>query len=312
MHGPPLIIYIPGLKPKPRPDLHRTELLRCLFEGVRRRDPQTAADLEDDGAFELVSWTYDFYGEYRDIALDLDDIQALLVKERASEEDVLIASSWQRRLARWIFSVADYLPFLVPQVATEEVEVHLRDFYRYARNRQGCADDARDKLKRALRQAAADDRPVLLLAHSMGSVIAWDSLWQMSHIDGDPLVVDLLLTAGSPLGQKIVQRHLLGRRASGTRRFPRNIRRWANVAAIGELTAVDRVLKNDFGEMIELGLVPDIDDREVFNFYRMHGSLNVHVEYGYLINDEIARIVSDWWNENKNGAGSAGSGPGIA
>jgi hypothetical protein len=70
------------------------------------------------------------------------------------------------------------------------------------------------------------------------------------------------------------------------------------MAAIGELTAVDRTLKNDFAGMIELGLVPEIDDREAFNYYHMHGTLNVHVEYGYLINEGIARIISQWWREN--------------
>ena len=57
-----------------------------------------------------------------------------------------------------------------------------------------------------IRPAAESGRPVLLIAHSMGSVIAWDSLWQMSrHADAN-VDIDLLLTMGSPLGQRFVQR----------------------------------------------------------------------------------------------------------
>ena len=32
----PLIIYVPGLLPKPEPEKHREALLRCLLTGLRR------------------------------------------------------------------------------------------------------------------------------------------------------------------------------------------------------------------------------------------------------------------------------------
>jgi len=47
--------------------------------------------------------------------------------------------------------------------------------------------------------------------------------------------------------------------------------------------------------------VPDIIDRDLFNYYHMHGSLNVHVEYGYLINEVTARAISEWLR-SKSGA----------
>ena len=148
-----------------------------------------------------------------------------------------------------------------------------------------------------LNQAWQAGRPVLLLAHSMGSVIAYDALWELSRNESNPesKAVSLLVTLGSPLGQNTVQRHLFGRKKKGKERFPSNIHDWINIAAIGELTAIDRRLKNDFGEMVNLGLVKDIVDHEVFNYYHMHGNLNVHAEYGYLVNEVTARCVVDWW-----------------
>jgi len=298
MSESPLIVYVPGLKPKPPAELHKRELIRCLLEGVRRIDKETACDIEVRNGFHLVSWTHDFYGEHRDINLDLADIETVLEKQSASEADILIATSWKRRFAIWLFHAADALPFLIPKIATEEVEIHLRDFNRYVRDNRGIAEAAREKLKSVLREAQTTGRPVLLLAHSMGSVIAYDSLWQLSREERSDARVKLLLTTGSPLGQKIVQRHLFGAKVAGEERYPANLDRWINMAAIGELTAVDRTLKNDFAGMIELGLVPEIDDRELFNYYHMHGTLNVHVEYGYLINEGVARIISQWWREN--------------
>lgn len=294
MSNTPLIIYIPGLKPKPEPQLHREQLLRCLTEGVRRVDQQAAEEIAGQDNFQLISWTYDFYGQTRDISLDLGDIDTLLSKDRASEADIQVAASLRRRFIIWLFRLANYLPFILPGVATDEIEVHLRDFFRYVHNSNGIAEAAREKLKTRLHAAAAAGRPVLLLAHSMGSVIAWDTLWQQTR-DGAPLPVDLFVTIGSPLGQKIVQRHLLGRKEAEARRYPAGIDYWINIAAIGELTAIDRYLRNDFAGMIRQGLVRNIDDRDAFNWYHMNGALNVHAEYGYLVNEVTARCVSDWW-----------------
>jgi len=295
VQGTPLIVYVPGLQPKPRAHLHSQELLRCLVEGVRRIDVETAAAISCRDTFELISWTYDFYGEHRDIDLDLSAIEKVLVKREASDRDMAIATSLNRRIARWLFGVADFIPFLVPHFATEEVEIHLRDFNRYRRNTDGVAENARQKLKSVLQKAAENGRPTLLLAHSMGSVIAYEALWQMSRELRSEFRLDLLLTIGSPLGQNIVQRHLLGSSSEGEDRYPANIQRWVNVAAVGELTAIDMKLANDFSMMIELGLIEVIDDRESFNYYHADGALSVHTEYGYLINEVTAGVVSEWW-----------------
>ncbi len=297
----PIIIYVPGLKPKPEATVHREQLLRCLRAGLQRFNPDVAAAVAADDAFELVSWTYDFYGEHRNIELDIDDIETMLTKVGPSETDIVAVTSWKRRLTRWLFRTADYLPFLIPHFATEELEIHLRDFNKYLRNKDGVAEEARHKVRQALENAAAQNRPILLFGHSMGSVMAYEVLWQLSRLHKSDLQVDLLLTSGSPLGQSFVQRHLVGADKKGTQRYPDNIRQWINVAAVGELTALDMQLKNDFSEMIALGLVPDIDDRATFNYYHMHGTLNVHAEYGYLINEATAQVVSEWWHSR--GAG---------
>ena len=107
-----------------------------------------------------------------------------------------------------------------------------------------------------------------------------------------------MLTLGSPLGQSFLQKRILGRERSGEARYPNNIRRWSNLAAAGELTAIDPVLRNDFREMLELGLVESIDDVEVFNYFRLNGQLNVHAEYGYLANQATGKIIADWWREH--------------
>ncbi len=292
----PRIIYIPGLLPKPDPDTHREALLRCLLAGIRRVDEDVADDIERTaGAFDIVSWTYDFYGEHRDFAIDAAAVDAVIEQEAPSIDDIAEATSWKRKLTRWIYALGDMLPFLIPHVASERMEVHLRDLQRYLRDDNGIAEHSRRMLKVPLSAAIKRGDPVLLIAHSMGSVIAYDALWEMSRSGRDHLRLDLLLTMGSPLGQRFMQKRLKGAGKTGHARYPNNIRRWKNLSAVGDLTALDPYLANDFEEMLELGLLESFEDEITFTHFRLDGVLNVHAEYGYLVNEKTARIVTDWW-----------------
>lgn len=292
----PLILYVPGLLPKPEPSQHSAELHRCLMHGLRAHDADLAAAIDADAhAFDVVSWTFDFYGEHRDLALDRASIDALLRHTSAPAEAVAEASTWSRRLLRWFYLLGDSFPFLIPYLADERLEMHLRDLRRYRHDENGIAQHVREMLKLALRAAWQSDRPVLLIGHSMGSVIAWDTLWQMSHEDDDHSRLHTLLTMGSPLGQRFIQRRLLGHDRIGHGRYPDNVTYWKNLSARGDMTSVDPRLVNDFGDMLSLGLVETFDDEEVFNWFRLDGTLNVHAEYGYLANPTTARIVADWW-----------------
>jgi hypothetical protein len=292
----PLIIYVPGLLPKPAPELHREALLRCLLTGVRRVDEDVARQIETSpGAFDLVSWTYDFYREHRDMALDAAAIEAVIEQRGASKQDIAEATSWKRQLGRGAYALVDMLPFLIPHVASERVALHLRDLRRYQGDVNGIAAHMRRMLKMPLRAATEAHRPVLLIGHSMGSVIAYDSLWELSHVGRDHVKVDTFLTMGSPLGQRYMQKRILGAGKSGFDRYPNIIRRWINLSAVGDLTALDPYLVHDFGEMLELGLVGRIDDELMFTHFRLNGELNVHAEYGYFVNEKTAHTIIKWW-----------------
>jgi hypothetical protein len=296
----PLILYVPGLLPKPEAGIHKAALRRCLGEGLRRHDADVSKEFDAaERSFDLVAWTYDFYREHRDFALDAKSIDDLLERPDASEQDIVEASSLGKRLLRWLYRVGNLFPFLIPHLADERIELHLRDLMRYTHNLNDIATHTREMIKMPLRAAWESGRPVLLAAHSMGSVIAYDALWEMSRDSRDDLRIDLLLTMGSPLGQSYLQRRILGHDRNERDRYPDNIRRWVNLSAVGDMTAVNPYLAGDFGEMAELGLIERIEDIEVFNFFRHDGELNVHAEYGYLVNKETAAVVADWWRQQQ-------------
>ena len=296
----PIILYIPGLLPKPEPEKHRDALMRCLLTGVERLDADVAGEIRSTpGAFDIVSWTYDFYRVHRDFSLDAASIERVIEQEGPTPEDVAEASSWKRSLTRWIYTLGDLMPFLIPHVANERMEVHLRDLRRYLLDTNGIASHTRRMLKMPLRAAAKGGNPVLLIAHSMGSVIAYDSLWELAHSTRDRADVDLLLTMGSPLGQRYMQQRLKGAGNTGYDRYPNNVRQWKNLAAIGDLTALDPYLTDDFVEMLELGMLESMDDTAIHTYFRLDGELNVHAEYGYLVNQTTARTVVDWWRATR-------------
>jgi hypothetical protein len=296
MSNSPLIIYVPGLLPKPEAGTHREALLRCLLAGVQRIDGHLAKDIASCAqCFDIVAWTYDFYGQHRDFGLDAAAVDAVVARAEATQRDRDDASSWLRRIGRRLYSLGDRLPFLIPHIATERMELHLRDLRRYVKNRKGIAEHTRQMLKTPLLAAYKSGRPILLIAHSMGSVIAYEALWQLSREDNVALQIDLFLTMGSPLGQRYIQKRIKGNKETGARRYPDNLRGWINLSSVGDLTAIDPVLRDDFGEMTEFGLVDAIDDREIYNWFRLNGVLNTHSEYGYLANGETARIIVDWW-----------------
>ncbi len=120
----PLILYVPGLLPKPEPEAHKDALLRCLLAGLSRVDEAVAAAIACEPAnFDIVAWTYDFYLEHRDIGIDSDAIDEVIRQSAASRRDVAEASSWKRGLTRRIYHLGDRLPFLIPHIASERTEV---------------------------------------------------------------------------------------------------------------------------------------------------------------------------------------------
>jgi hypothetical protein len=84
----------------------------------------------------------------------------------------------------------------------------------------------------------ATHRPAAVIAHSLGSVVTYETLCARTDLQ-----IDLLITLGSPLAlPDIVFPHLDPTPTNGKGRRPPGVRRWINIADPGDFIAIPRGL----------------------------------------------------------------------
>lgn len=297
--GQTQIIFVPGKNPKPPADQHERLLWKTLLEGVQRAEPRIYSELRAHSEnFKLISWNYLYYHSYKDISRELPWIDVLINKHGPTEEDIREARSWHRRLDRLSYNIVDLLPLLIPFLPAP-IRSTVEETRRYFQNGDNIAREVRELLKKELRPMLSDNEKILLIGHSMGSIIAYDTLWELSHEEQLPGKIDLFLTIGSPLGMNYVQTRLMGNQHTGNEKYPSNVRQWVNISSEGDVTALDRIFSNDFAEMLELGMIESIDDHceGIYNFYHNEDGLNCHRSYGYLVNPAVGKVIADWWQK---------------
>ncbi len=288
------ILFVPGIRPKPRPADHLEQLRRCLGFGYTR-----AGGAEEDAQYlttrlDLVGWSYDFYGEHKEITEDLPAIERLLRDEDPEGVAFRQARSLRRRIVGWLYAAADYFPILGTAFSTRRMQTRVQEIKRYFSDESGAATQARAMLATAIRAAWDKNERLLIIGHSFGSVIAYDTLWELSR-EPDCRPVDMFMSMGSPLTMNFINSHLKGAHERGIKRYPHCINRWINLAAVGEVTALDRKLCHRFSPMLKLGLIDSIeDDLALVNRFYEGDYLNVHKCYGYMASLEFNRLLAEW------------------
>ena len=176
------------------------------------------------------------------------------------------------------------------------------DMKEYWNHDSAFGSNVRHSLSKHLSKSFKNDHDVLLISHSLGTLIAYDVLWKFSHYSEYEHIRDkklsCLLTLGSPLGDETVKDNLKGAKANGLRKYPTCIKKWINVAAEDDYISHDQAIRNDFEDMISSGLVNSIVDHRVYNLAERHGSSNPHHGGGYLIHPSVSKAVVNWLKQN--------------
>jgi hypothetical protein len=105
-------------------------------------------------------------------------------------------------------------------------------------------------IERDLRRALPVGGELVVVGHSLGSVVAYDLLTRL----GDPYPVRLLVTAGSPLGYPVVQNNLLGkiagRRPAVPACLPKVPGAWLNAYDVLDVVALIHPLAGTYDETV--------------------------------------------------------------
>ncbi|MCP4218356.1 MAG: alpha/beta hydrolase [bacterium] len=150
----------------------------------------------------------------------------------------------------------------------------------------------RDDLKKIIREEK--DKEIMLIAHSMGTIIAYDVLRDLGQSEPD-IEVPYFVTIGSPLGLPHVKWKIIEERGYDPKvRTPTNVSKsWINYADKKDAVAIDAHLRDDYAEN-EKG-VRVVDDL-IANDYKGPKSKkkNHHKSYGYLRTPEISKHIKDF------------------
>ncbi len=133
---------------------------------------------------------------------------------------------------------------------------------------------------------------IMLVAHSMGAIIAYDVL----TLALPEIPIDTFVTLGAPLRFPLVLKKIRYEQPSSASYLkvstPNNIKRaWYNLSDLDDVTALNYNLRHIYSENSH-GVRPF--DRIVYNNYRCEGRLNPHKSYGYLRTSDFAHIVADF------------------
>jgi hypothetical protein len=152
----------------------------------------------------------------------------------------------------------------------------------------------REELARMLRKYRRSD--ILLIGHSMGSIIAYDVLTQ--SVPDVP--IHTLVTMGSPLGLPPIMIKIRAEQGKKAKRHitcqtPENITTaWYNFSDLRDRVATDYSLSDDYAANSRHVRAVDTI---VYNDYEYQGASNPHNVYGYLRTPELARVIDAFLNE---------------
>jgi hypothetical protein len=153
-----------------------------------------------------------------------------------------------------------------------------------------CAAEGR--VADALARAHAEDRPIVIVAHSLGALVAWGYLEHRSAGGEQDLAdVERLVTVGSPIGNDGLRELLFGDVAEVS--LPRGVRSWVNAVNTDDPIAARLVaFDSTSGRAREMRGISDVATARVDE--------DAHDLRTYLRDSTTARAVVSAWCEAAN------------
>ncbi|MGH9200251.1 MAG: S8 family serine peptidase [Vicinamibacterales bacterium] len=296
-----LVVYVHGIGPQKAPDELKTEWDLALFgsdQGDTTRMAYWSDILHPARVTPMAARKMAGVGDGRE--LDRDDLSDILKAARLNPSN--------KGARQFVSSVIDSFAGSQPAVAGARKKVlpipgvlrrpiskaflkaFIADTAAYFFN-----DDIRKGIKARLETALPIEsgRPITLVAHSQGTIVALEVLSKLAR----RVNIVRLVTLGSPLGIQEVQDFLDVPPKQKPFAVPQGIDQWTNFSDPLDPVALDKGLNTEFEFRIEIDAETSADrvivDEIIVNDHtRRFVGFNPHSAVGYLAHPKVRRAVS--------------------
>lgn len=304
-----VIIGIHGLGNKPSKELLQSWWKEAIMEGLNK----TGEDFEFP-KFELIYWADILHEKPLDESIK-DKKHPLYLSEKyikGKENSPIVNHDLRKKFLDWYDEAADKI-FLnedmtinysfIPDTIIHNYFKDLEAYYlNHTITTNGevifARDQIRNRVMEVLKKYGDDD--IFLIAHSMGSIIAYDILtFNLTNLN-----IDMFVTIGSPLGIPFVrsrialEKKLVLKDDIKLRTPPGVQKRWCNFSDLEDVVAINYSLKDDFNEN-NLGIKPV--DFIVVNDYEIKKVKNPHKSFGYLRTPEFSNVLLEFLQQKEKG-----------
>jgi hypothetical protein len=279
-----VIVGIHGLANKPPAKELEKWWRQAILEGLARNCGNTEQMVE----FTIVYWANQFH----DPLQDPRKMEEPYVKAEGSDPLKTYKDGWCDDVVAGVLGIGGlaldatkrYLG--IGELADRVLQAKLNDLSNYYENRK-----VREKLRSGLetKLKSLKGKRIMLIAHSMGSIIAYDVLRIIGRKDPN-YRLDHFVTIGSPLGLPHVKDRIY--RENHLVRTPTVVRKWTNFAERRDPVAIDVHLANDY-EPNDHG-VQVKDDLIINGYVGKGGEPNYHKSYGYLRAPELSKAIRNF------------------
>lgn len=303
-----IIIGIHGLGNKPPRKVLQRNWKKAICEGLKRRGYPVLPF-----RFRLVYWADLFHPEPLDP--DITDKDSPLYEEEPYALSSLAKTREPGKLREKVLSfinsqlkslfLNDDMTINFKEITDDVIHKYFNDLEVYycmsclstkARGKL-VRDVIQEFLRRVLDRYRGEE--IMLIAHSMGSIIAYDVMTQGSS----PVDIDTFVTIGSPLGVPVVMSKIATEQKKRPMlrvkpRVPDAIKRkWHNLSDLEDNITINYELRDDFRKnSANIG----ITDHIVANDYEFEGKGNPHKSFGYLRTAEMADIMYHFLDKSRD------------
>ena len=304
-----IMIAVHGLGNKPPPGVLEEDWLLAIHEGLERfGKPRKKIP------FEMVYWADVSYPVPLDPTEEDPEAPLFLSEPYTASSTrapikpkriyLALLRFLEKNIDRWF--LRKNLRETFPGASAKIMERYFSDLDTYytdscqTLDEEDCSAKAaiQERLVQALEKHARKE--ILLITHSMGSIIAFDTLSNPAN----KTAINTFVTMGSPLGlPPIMARNYetqkqwnpeLKRPATPDNIWPH----WYNLSDPRDHVALDHTLRDDYAPNRHGARAFDL---RVVNDYEINGDANPHKSYGYLRATETADIIDAFLSEELEG-----------